>query len=73
MEGNKSQQGFFISYTKGSFKTTVWSNPAKTERLPYGWGATISKDLTTFYFTDGNDLFKFPLDSSLVQKEKIDI
>ncbi len=60
MEGNKDQQGFFISYNNGDHQNPVWDSPVKIELLPYGWGAFIKDDL--FYYTDGTDIYFIPVD-----------
>ena len=63
LEGEKSQQGFFYSHNLGSESEPKWSLPQKIETLPYGWGADLSRDGRTFYFTDGLDIFAIPYSS----------
>lgn len=60
LQGEKSQQGFFYSHNLGSESEPKWSLPQKIETLPYGWGASLSRDGQTFYFTDGLDIFAIP-------------
>jgi hypothetical protein len=56
LEGNKSQQGFFISYNSGTKENPNWSVAKKINALPYGWGAFVSKHKKYLYWTDGDDL-----------------
>lgn len=63
LEGDTSQQGFFYSHNVGSESEPKWSFPQKIEALPYGWGANLSRDGRTFYFTDGLDIFAIPFSS----------
>lgn len=61
-EGDKSQQGFFVSYNKGSYIKPFWSEPSKLNNLPYGWGAFCSKNMKHFFYTDGNDIYDVPFE-----------
>ncbi len=58
-EGNPEQQGFFISYNRGSSENPEWDSPGKIESLPYGWGACILED--HFIYTDGTNLYSVPI------------
>ena len=51
LEGQPSQQGFFISYNAGSYENPRWETPQKIEALPYGWNAQIINNSTQFLFT----------------------
>ncbi len=63
LEGEPAQQGFFYSHNEGSESEPKWTPPQKIEALPYGWGASLSRDGRTFYFTDGLDIFAIPFSS----------
>lgn len=63
LESEPAQQGFFYSHNLGSESEPKWSPPQKIEALPYGWGANLSRDGRTFYFTDGLDIFAIPFSS----------
>ncbi len=60
LEGDKDQQGFFISLNLGNSENPIWETPRKIENLPYGWGAFVSKNGKQFFFSDGVDLFEIP-------------
>lgn len=59
LEGDASQQGFFISYHDGDY----WSPPKKIEALPYGWNARFIQNRTRFLYTDGEDIYSVPVSS----------
>ncbi len=59
-EGNKSNQGFFISYNEGGFNNPKWSIPKKLSMLPYGWSAHIINDGSQFIYTNGEDIYSVP-------------
>jgi hypothetical protein len=59
LEGDTSQQGFFISYNEGDY----WSLPKKIESLPYGWNARMIQNGTRFLYTDGEDIYSVPVSS----------
>ena len=61
LEGDKDQQGFFISRNEGTKRNPVWAPPEKISELPYGWGAFISRSSEYFYFTDGVDIYQSKL------------
>ena len=61
-EGNKSNQGFFVSYNEGDFNNPKWSKPKKLSMLPYGWSAYIINDGTQFIYTDGEDIYSLPIE-----------
>ena len=61
LEGDISQQGFFVSYNTGSFETPVWSAPEKLTMLPYGWNACIINNGSQFLYTNGDDVISIPM------------
>ncbi len=61
MEGNFSQQGFFISYNKNLGAAPDWSKPEKLSMLPYGWNAFILNE-KIFLYTDGEDIISVPIE-----------
>jgi hypothetical protein len=63
LEGDKSQQGIFVSYNQGERENPEWGDPQKIETLEYGWGAFISDDGKDFFYTDGVDIFNYAFDS----------
>lgn len=62
LEGDKNQQGFFISFNLSREEGTNWSKPQKISFLPYGWNAMINKTEKLFLYSDGEDIIKTPLD-----------
>ena len=58
-EGNKAQQGFFVSYNLGTKKAPKWGKPSKIQNLKYGWGAYVYyfNKHPYFIYTDGVDVF----------------
>ena len=60
-DGQKDQQGIFISYNNGSASKPNWSKEVKIQGIPYGWGGFITNDLRSIIFTDGVDIFRYPL------------
>ena len=43
VDGDKSNQGFFVSYNENNFDYPKWSIPIKLTMLPYGWSAFVTK------------------------------
>ncbi|NQZ78528.1 MAG: hypothetical protein HRT61_20810 [Ekhidna sp.] len=61
VDGEPSQQGFFISYNAGSYQNPNWEAPQKIENLPYGWNAYILQNKGQFLFTDGDNIKSVPV------------
>ena len=57
LEGDKSNQGFFVSYNKNNFENPRWSIPTKLKMLPYGWNAYVKKNTNQFLYTNGEDIY----------------
>ena len=57
-EHNPEQRGFFISRKQN--QEGKWSKAEKIQALPYGWGAFISQDKETFFYTNGEDILSLP-------------
>ncbi|MEJ1224014.1 hypothetical protein [Sediminicola sp. 1XM1-17] len=65
MEGDQSQQGFFISYNSTGRDHPTWGKPKKIGILPYGWSAFIINDGKQFIYTDGDDIYGLPTENIL--------
>jgi len=63
LEGDVSQQGFFISHNENTFDNPKWTSPKKIKKLPYGWSAYITKDYSRFLYSDGIDIRSVALDT----------
>lgn len=55
-KGDITQQGIFKSDNTATAENPIWSKPYKLD-LPYGWGASVSPDQQTLYYTNGEDIF----------------
>ncbi len=53
LEGEKDQQGFFISYADAE---NEWKEPKKIQELEYGWSARLIDNDRSFIYTDGKDI-----------------
>ncbi|MBT8287321.1 MAG: hypothetical protein KJO00_04850 [Bacteroidia bacterium] len=62
IEGKPNQQGFFVSYNKGDANYPEWSSPEIIKALPYGWGARIINNGSQFIFTNGENIYSFPVE-----------
>lgn len=62
IEGDKSNQGFFVSYNERDFDNPKWSSPTKLSILPYGWSAFVINNETQFVYTNGEDFFCIPME-----------
>lgn len=62
VEGDNSNQGFFVSYNQNNFSSPKWSIPTKLTMLPYGWSAFIINNETQFVYTNGEDFFCIPME-----------
>ncbi|MEM6516539.1 MAG: hypothetical protein AAF688_10185 [Bacteroidota bacterium] len=69
LEGDVSQQGFFISYKSRSGIDKNWTTPTKLKMLPYGWGAYILEDSGVFLFCDGEDIKYCPIEKLALKIE----
>lgn len=63
IEGDTSQQGFFISYNSQDKDSPVWSKPEKIQSLPYGWSPNIINGFSEFLYTDGENIYCLPLET----------
>ncbi|MAD98427.1 MAG: hypothetical protein CMB99_13970 [Flavobacteriaceae bacterium] len=61
-EGNKANQGFFISYNEGDATEPIWQKASKIEGIPYGWSLQIINNGKQFVFTNGEDFLSYPVD-----------
>ncbi|MEL6864062.1 MAG: hypothetical protein AAFP19_06575 [Bacteroidota bacterium] len=61
LEGEESQQGFFISFYLRARGPSKWSRPQKINALPYGWNPYITKDGRRFLYTDGENIQCVPM------------
>ncbi|MBT8205317.1 MAG: hypothetical protein KJN96_04705 [Eudoraea sp.] len=62
VEGNESDQGFFVSYNQNDFNNPDWSKPQKITKLPYGWSANIVNGGTQFIYSNGEDIMSLPVE-----------
>ncbi|ALM09075.1 hypothetical protein SB49_15720 [Sediminicola sp. YIK13] len=62
VEGDKSNQGFFVTYNENNFNNPKWGTPTKLKMLPYGWGAFVINNENQFVYTNGEDFFSIPMD-----------
>ncbi len=69
VEGDPSQQGFFISYNNVNSNTPQWSTPKKIVALDYGWNAFIINNGSQFLYTDGDNIKSLPLASLQLKYE----
>lgn len=67
VEGDRSQQGFFISYKSTDDHPTKWSIPQRLDMLPYGWNAYIINSESQFIFSNGEDILSVPLENLKLQ------
>ncbi|WP_431158643.1 hypothetical protein [Winogradskyella poriferorum] len=61
LEGDKNNQGFFISNNEGTSKNPKWSTPRKIDNLPYGWNASLGPFGKNFMYTNGDDILVLPI------------
>lgn len=59
-EHDPEQRGFFISRKQDQQTKGKWSTAEKIRALSYGWGAFISRDKETFFYTNGEDILSLP-------------
>ncbi|MCA0153465.1 hypothetical protein LBV24_09580 [Winogradskyella sp. 2Y89] len=57
LEGDKNNQGFFVSYNQGNSNSVEWSKPTRLEMLPYGWSARMINNNAKFMYTDGDNIY----------------
>lgn len=69
LEGDVSQQGFFISYNLADGDEPVWSSPKKLTMLPYGWNAWVLASKDQFLYTNGEDIMSVPLNHLNIEAE----
>ena len=69
-EGDITQQGFFISYNEGQRENPRWSIPQKLDMLPYGWSSWVSEGSNQFIFSDGEDIYSYPVSSLPIPERK---
>ena len=62
VEGDKSNQGFFVSYNENNFDKPKWSKPTKLTMLPYGWSAYVINNENQFVYTNGEDYYSIPVE-----------
>jgi hypothetical protein len=60
IEGDTTQQGFFISYNLADSNSPQWSSPKKLNGLPYGWNAYFINSESQFLYTNGDDIISIP-------------
>ncbi|MEM6644183.1 MAG: hypothetical protein AAF616_14475 [Bacteroidota bacterium] len=61
LEGDTTQQGFFVSFWIDTALQKVWTEPQKIQILPYGWNALVNKKDQLFLYTNGEDIEAIPL------------
>ena len=59
VQGDKNQQGLFISRNTGTVSNIQWETPVKLN-LPYGWGAQVIGNLEALIYSDGKDIYQVP-------------
>ncbi|MEO1518742.1 MAG: hypothetical protein AAFV95_27255 [Bacteroidota bacterium] len=63
LEGEPSQQGFFISFNLAQPDSTAWSIPQKIPSIPYGWNPYIHKGRKEFLYSNGDDIMRIPMEA----------
>lgn len=62
VEGDKTNQGFFVSYNENGIDNPKWSIPNKLTMLPYGWSAFVINNENQFIYTNGDDIYSIPME-----------